>query len=118
MSSKKYSGECMSYSSKLRRKASRYSWAYVLLAAISGILGMILLYPFDLDFSVLFVLNFIPVLATFLILFFKNEIENVRLYKELASEFDNLNQDFIMRGNTDSNLNNLKFLRKKFSRFY
>lgn len=112
-----YAEECGHYARQLRRRASQFSWTHVILTSLSGILGLALIYPFKLDGMLYFILNFIPVFCVFGVLFLRVRIENVEKYRELASEFDNLKQDFCEKGCTSINLRNLKKLRTKLAKF-
>jgi len=117
MNKKKFNTECILVAESLEVKAETFSLLYTICILIGIILGIFTLGEWGLSKHFLFIVGAIGLLSTLLPLVFKNTIEKIQGYRELASEFKNLAQDFSNKGNSKNNLKKIKALRKKLTNY-
>lgn len=110
-----YIKECKVNSECLEEVANFYSLLYTSCMLTAITVGIILLGSWIKDTLINFSVGAIGLLATVLPLVFKNNIEKIQGYRELAVSFKNLEQDFVNPSGKKSCLNELKRLRKKLS---
>ena len=103
----KFNSECLELIS------NRFSIVYTLSILISIIFSLILFgWKFD-NKLINFVLSCLGLIFTILPLVFKEKIEKVHGYQDLAMEFKNLERDFSKNNDSALNLKKLKTLTKK-----
>ena len=117
MNKEKYNQECTIIAESLEVKAEIFSILYTSCILLGIGLGIFSLGNLIESRKVLFTIGATGLLFTIVPLVFKNTIEKIQTYRELASEFKNLEQDFSNGGNSKINLDKIKILRKKLSNY-
>jgi len=103
----KFNSEC------LELMANKYSLIYTISIFSAIIIGLILLgHPFGNNLT-RFVLGVFGLALTILPLVFKEKIEKVHGYRNLSTEFKDLERDFLSSSKSLKNINKLKILTKK-----
>jgi hypothetical protein len=97
--------------------ANRYSLLYTLWILASIIISIILLGNWINNALIIFIMGSFALICTILPLVFKEKIEKLHGYRELAADFKNLEQDFRNKGNTSSNLERFKIANKKLATY-
>jgi len=107
------SNQCNYYSECLELIASRYSLLYTSSILISIILSAILLTKLLKNETMIVILGLASLIFAIIPLVFKEKIEKVHGYQELAMDFKNLGRDFTNKRYLQINLERFKILTKK-----